>query len=70
MQLFQETFGRFHYVTPTENSRLKQYQDNDSATPDEAYKAAGIRLIKIDPKLLSAIRRRDKNAISQLLEGQ
>jgi hypothetical protein len=70
MQLFQDKFGRFHYVTPTENSRLKQHQEGDDATPDEAYKAAGIKLTKVDPKLLSAIRRRDKNAIRQLLKGQ
>ncbi len=67
MQLFQEKFGRFHYVTPTENSRLKQHQDKDNATPEEAYQAAGIRLVQVDPKLLSAIRRRDKNTINQLL---
>ena len=70
MQLFQEKYGRFHYVTPTENSRLKQHQDRDDATPDDAYKAAEIRLIKIDSKLLSVIRRRDKVGISQLLGGE
>jgi hypothetical protein len=70
MQLFQEKYGRFHYVTPTENSRLRQHQERDDATPDHAYEAAGIRLIKIDPKLLPVIRRRDKVAISRLLEGR
>jgi hypothetical protein len=70
MQLFQEKLGRFHYVTPTENSRLKQHQENDHATAEEAYKAAEIKLIKVEAMLLSAIRRRDKNTITKLLNEQ
>jgi hypothetical protein len=66
---FLTQFGRFCYVTKTENKKLVNLQRKGFFTNAQAaYEAAGIRFIKISPEELRAVNRRDDEVISQLLK--
>ena len=54
LELYKSKFGRFNYVTQTENKRLVRYQRAHNFTsPEEAYRNAGIQLL--DPNDLEKL---------------
>ena len=69
--LFRDKYGRLHYITSDENKGVQPYlRANVFTTPDEAYKAAGVFLIKVDPQDLKQIKRRNPSIINAYLKSQ
>ena len=67
-ELFNEKYGRLHYITPSENKLATRHQRNDTfTTPEEVYEKAGIRLIKVDRNDLPRIKKRDRHVIEKYL---
>ena len=67
-QLFNEQFGRLHYITPDENKAVIQFQkDAIFNLPEEAYKLAKIDLIKVERKDLKNIKKRDVHTIKKYI---
>lgn len=69
LQLYLEKYGRFNYITPTENKVLVKHQKvHVFEQPVDAYKAANIRLLVITPTDLKHIRKRNPAVIENLLD--
>jgi hypothetical protein len=70
LQLYLEKYGRFNYITPTENKVLVKHQKvHLFERPADAYKAASIRLVTATPSDLKQIRKRNGAVIKTLLDG-
>lgn len=69
IRLYREKFGRFNYITQTENRRLMQHQRKgvftDSAT---AYKNASIELVPINLDTLKKIKRKDRSVVEHFIQ--
>jgi len=72
--LYRTRYGRFRYVTPSENKALTKHQRKSVFTDvDRAYDSAGIQFISISREDLRGLRRRDPkifDAIGQRLRVQ
>lgn len=67
---YTELYGRFNYVTPSENRALMPFQKADRfGTPEQAYSDAGVVLVKVSPEQLQRIKARDELTIRALLNG-
>ena len=67
-QLFNDQFGRLHYITPDENKAVIQFQkDAIFKLPEEAYKLAKIELLKVESSDLKKIKKRDAQTIEKYI---
>ena len=56
-ELFNEKYGKLHYITPSENKlAIKHQRNNTFTTPEEVYERASITLIRVDKNDLSRIK--------------
>jgi hypothetical protein len=61
LNLYEEKYGKYNLVTPSENKRVSKFQrDNVFVRIEEAYSQAGISLVTIDPGELSALRKKKR----------
>lgn len=71
LQLYLEKYGRFNYITPTENKVLVKYQKvHVFEQPVDAYRDAGIQLIGITHPDLKQIRKRNRSVIDVILNRE
>ena len=69
IELFQSRYGKVNYVTKNENSRLTKFQRADVfISPMDAYKKAGIVLVKITDAELIKVKQRNSQAIEHLIK--
>lgn len=68
LERFRSTFGRVHLITPEENKLVQPHQRvGHFSTPEAAYLAAGVELIRITEEHLRAVKRRDEEVIDRCL---
>ena len=68
--LYKSKYGKFNYITPSENRSLMRHQRRDAfVDPTTAYAKAGIELVAVTRTQLSRIRSRDPHVIAQVLQG-
>jgi hypothetical protein len=66
--LFQEKYGRLHFITSDENKSVQPYQRVAVfTTPDDAYEKAGIVLVEVADHELNLVRKRDRDTIERYL---
>lgn len=69
LKSYLERYGRFNFVTPTENRRLMQFQKKDVfKESDEAYICANIQLIAITGEQLKRIKARNLETIAACIK--
>ena len=69
-ELFNEKYGRLHYITPDENKAVIRYQrDSVFTVPDDAYIKAGIELISVLREDLRKIKKRELSTIEKYLNA-
>jgi hypothetical protein len=64
LELYLQKYGRFNYITPTENKILVKFQKaHIFADPASAYASANVRLVVISMPELKLLLKRDKKTI-------
>ena len=64
LDLYLQKYGRYDYITPTENKVLVKFQKaNVFAEPSVAYAQAGVSLVTVSLSELKAILKRDRGVI-------
>lgn len=68
LELYLNKYGRFSYITPTENKILVKFQKaNIFETPEIAYSSAGIILVQISTDELKGVKKRNRRVIDYCL---
>ena len=64
LELYLQKYGRYNYITPTENKLLVKFQTTHVfEEPSIAYAQAGVKLVSISLSELRAVRKRDRVTI-------
>ena len=65
LDLYLQKYGRYNYITPTENKVLVKFQKTHVfAEPSIAYAKAGVSLVTVSLSELKAILKRDRGVIA------
>ena len=68
--LFQEKYGRLHYITPDENRAVIRFQKDSIFTKSEhVYRLANIELIQVAREDIKGIKKRDAEIISKYINA-
>jgi hypothetical protein len=68
LELYLKKYGRFNYITPTENKVLVKFQKTHLfADPESAYASANVRLLTISSAELKKILKRDDQTIDSCI---
>jgi hypothetical protein len=68
LELYLQKYGRFNYITPTENKILVKFQKTHIfEDPSAAYSQAGVHLVNVSLLELKLIKKRDRATIDSCL---